>query len=77
VILMPDDPEPTWRLLDALSDIEIRQISLDTYEMRSPTHHIMINQEGFDLFRSNDSAKWNRWLKDHNIVSVPRDDIES
>ena len=64
-----------WRTIDSLVPIDCRNLSDDTYQLRSPSHTITINAEGFELFRSGDSKAWNKWLDDNNIESVPRDDI--
>lgn len=65
-----------WRPLDIQANIEVRNLSDDTYQMRSPTHTITIPSEGFNLFREETSEAWNKYLKDNNIKSVPREDLE-
>lgn len=70
----PNDPiYPTeWRVIDALSGIEHRQMSDDTHQLRSPAHAIMINTEGFKIFREQNAAAWYRWLDDNNLEAFPR-----
>lgn len=42
-----------WHMIDFELDVECRQISMDTFELRSPKHIMMLNAEGFNLWRDN------------------------
>lgn len=68
------EPFHDWHIIDCLTQVECRQISLDTYQLRSPTHEITINKEGFDLYRE-DRDKFEKWVDDNKVVSVVRTDI--
>lgn len=64
-----------WHMLDSLTHVECRQLSDDTYQLRSATHSITINTEGFNIYRESVASKWNRWLEANDIQSIPRDDL--
>ena len=62
-------------VLENCDDFEYRQLSDDTYEIRSRTNVIMVNKEGYTLFTDNDNSKaWNEWLR-VNTKSVKRKDL--
>lgn len=54
---------------------EYRQLTDDTYQVRSPDAMITITKKGFALFTdSRKSRDWNEWLR-LNAKSVPREDL--
>jgi len=64
-----------WHLLDAEEKVECRQLSLDTYELRSPTHLITLSHEGFALYLDNSEAGkiiFQDWCQRHNVMSELR-----
>jgi hypothetical protein len=68
-----EDPVyPTaWHLIDSLSNIECRQLSFDTYQLKSLTNIITINKEGFDLYRDHTSQGqviFTDWMRRNNIT---------
>lgn len=82
----PNTYPTEWHMIDAINNIECRQMSYDSYQLRSRVHTITINKEGLDLFRESMTdtymsgtvgSKWNKYLRDnyHNIKSEPRDDV--
>jgi len=62
-------------MIDSISEIECKMFSLDTYQLRSPTHIITVNKEGFEYFKDSNQEKWNHWLMVNNIKSVKRTDV--
>lgn len=63
-----------WRILDAEKEIECKQISLDTFQLRSSTHVVTVDKEGFQAYISRDRGPWVDWLLKNNVKSVPRVD---
>jgi len=64
-----------WHPIDALNGVECRQLSDDTYQLRSPITVITINAEGFALYRDHTfdgQLSFNVWLRDNNIVAYDR-----
>lgn len=59
-----------WHLMDVIAGIECRQLSDDTYELRSATTSLTLNKEGFEIFRRGNVAEWRQWLRDNNIVTT-------
>ena len=54
---------------------EYRQLTDDTYELRSTTNTIMVNKEGYTLFLDSKHPRaWNEWLR-LNGKSVKREDL--
>jgi hypothetical protein len=70
-----DPSYPTeWHMIDDINKIECRQLSDDTYQLKSLSHILTINKEGFNLFRDHSpqgAVIWNDWLKRNNIISEP------
>jgi hypothetical protein len=65
------DPES----IEGTVNFEYRQLSEDTYEIRSHISVIMVNKEGYTLFLDNDNPRaWNEWLR-LNGKSVKREDL--
>jgi hypothetical protein len=67
-----------WRLLDEHFNIECRQLSLDTYQLRNELSVLTVNKEGFNLYRDGSfqgAIVFNDWLKRNNINIEPRDDV--
>jgi hypothetical protein len=65
-----------WRDANYLLGTQVRQISFDTYQLRSASHQITINHEGFDLYRDGSPAGqtiFEDWCSRNNIVAVPLD----
>lgn len=70
----PVTPTPTddeWHMINQLTRTECRQMSDDTFQLRTPSHMITINKEGFDLYRL-DPIAFEKWLDDNSIVATPR-----
>ncbi len=67
-----------WHLFDAIANVECRQLSDDTFELRSPTHSITVNRVGFDLYRDNTQEgreTFEKWFDEHGLTTTVRDDI--
>lgn len=67
-----------WHMFDAIEEIECRRISIDTYQLRSPTHIITLNEEGFELYRDGSPEgvlKFSEWMGENHVIPVRRDDI--
>jgi hypothetical protein len=76
-IFLEPDPEELpsdWRILNELNGIEVRQISLDTYQMRNKYDVVTVNREGFNLYREHNYASFAEWMRVNNVESVARDD---
>ena len=78
---MQDDPiYPTdWHMVNDLLKTEVRQLSFDTYQLRTPTHTIIINQEGFDLSRDGSlagEAIFEDWLVRNKVMAHPTEFTE-
>lgn len=61
---------------------EYRGLTADTFEIRSPTHFLVLNREGFKLYVERDGTVYANlifedWLARHNIVPTVRDDLEA
>ncbi len=69
-----DDSNYTWRTIDHLNGIEMRQEGLDTYTLRSATHTVIVNSEGWDAYRQG-GADWNSWMQRNNVGARVRDDF--
>jgi hypothetical protein len=66
-----------WHPIDILKGVECRQVSLDTFQLRSASHMLTLNREGFDYYRNGTTRgfqQFEEWMIKHEIVSVPRDD---
>ena len=64
-----------WHTIDAITGIECRQLTEDTYQLRSPSHSLTVNKEGFDLYRDDTAAGhaiFEDWCHRNNIVAVQR-----
>jgi hypothetical protein len=73
-----DDYYPSnW--CDVDPGIEARRIALDTFELRSETHVMLLDREGFDLYlkqtEKGDCLDFKAWCKNHNVESRQREDI--
>lgn len=69
-----------WHMLDDILKIECRQLSADTYQLRSLSHSITLNSEGFNLYRDHTpqgQVIFEDWCNRNQIVSEPRDDVPS
>lgn len=69
-----------WHIINEPLRVESRQVSLDTYQLRSPTHTVTLNKEGFDLYRDGSHqgmVVFEDWCERNNIVAIPRDDSPS
>ncbi len=64
-----------WRDVDQEYGWQVRQTSLDTWQLRSRTHVVTIDTEGFNLFRSGNEAVWEKYLTDNSITPVHRADF--
>ena len=67
-----------WHVIDSIAGIECRQTSEETYQLRSSSHIITVNQEGFDLYRDNSDAGraiFEDWCARFAIIAVPRTDV--
>lgn len=67
-----------WHSIDVELNAECRQVSHDTFQVRSPTHMVTINSEGFNLWRDNSldgQLTFEHWLDDQGIRPEPRRDI--
>lgn len=67
-----------WRPIDAVTGVEVRQTTEDTYELRSAVYFLILNKEGFDLYRDFTEAGqaiFEDWCFRHNVVAQPRTDI--
>lgn len=71
----PSDFPTEWHMIDAITKVECRQTSEDTYQLRSKTHIVTLNREGFDLYRHGPDAEFDKWLDENHIVSEKRDDL--
>lgn len=68
----PSEFLPTpWRYIDLMDAIEVRQLSLDTFEIRSPRVQIQVNREGFDAYRQ-DADTFEDWCTVNNVEPKPR-----
>jgi hypothetical protein len=70
-----DELPGSWIELDKSLGHEYRQISLDTFEIRSKTHVIMVNQEGMDLYRKSWDS-FAEWLVKNDIKNKQREDLD-
>jgi hypothetical protein len=72
------DTYPTeWHHIDILKGVECRQMSDDTFQLRSISHMLTVDREGFNHYRNgtiDGLRKFEDWMAKHEIVSVPRDD---
>lgn len=62
-----------WHPVNDPMGVEVRQLSDDTYELRSPSHTITIDSEGFNHYRTSDST-FEMWMFNHKIEAVARTD---
>lgn len=60
-----------WHMIDDIAKVQCRQVSHDTYQLRTYTHVMTINKEGFDLYRADDQA-FDEWCTKNKIVAIPR-----
>jgi hypothetical protein len=71
-----DAPFPTeWHDIDVLAGTECRQLTENTFELRSFSHTIVVDREGFDLYREDSTGhaiQFEEWCKAHNIVAMER-----
>lgn len=79
-----DEPEvgyPTdWHSIDANTEVSCRQLSDNTYQLRSPTHTLTLNKEGFDLYRDNTlqgQVIFGDWCARNNVAAqlTPNEEI--
>jgi hypothetical protein len=68
-------PTP-WRPLDIELGIECRQLSLETYELRSAHSVIILDVEGFNLYRDSNPADptsaFELWRRKRNVQPTLR-----
>lgn len=70
---MPEGYYTDWHMVNDLLKVEVRQLSDDTFQLKSPTHSITINREGFDLYRDGSvagQAIFDDWCLRNKIVPV-------
>lgn len=70
-----------WHTIDSLSNIECRQLTDDTYQLRSPTYDIIVNSEGFELYRQNKDhtlgyTVFENWYEEHYNHPIYRKDLD-
>lgn len=68
-----------WHFIDTENDIQCRQITPFTYQLRSVSHFLTLTKEGFDLYRDNSpqgQAIYEDWCDRNHIVSTLRTDID-
>ncbi len=66
-----------WAIIPHYPAFESRQLSEDTYQIRSKTHQITVNKEGYDLFLSEDRPNsWAAWMEQNHVVSFRREDVQ-
>lgn len=62
-----------WHTINVITEVEARQTSFDTFQLRSKTHTITLNKEGFDLYRSGPDELFSKWLNENHIKIEPLD----
>lgn len=62
-----------WHMANALTNVEVRQLSEDTYELRSASYTMKVDATGFNLFR-HDTLAFEAYVDAHNIATVARTD---
>jgi len=72
-----DDPEKLfpgiWEPVKERLGFESRQLTEDTFQIRSKSHEITVTKKGYELFKT-DSPEWQMWLFNNGITSTPRSD---
>lgn len=63
-----------WHIINVITGVEARQISMDTFQLKTASHTVTLNQEGFNLYRSGPAEAFDKWLDEHHIVSEMRND---
>ncbi len=68
---MTDTPNISsdWHVIDAITGIEARQISFDTFQIKSSSHILTLNREGFNLYREGPTDAFEKWLDENHIVA--------
>lgn len=80
---MTDDDEeyPTdWHPFNYADSIECRQVSFDTYQLRSKLYVLTLDTEGFNLYRDGTpqgQVIFEDWRKRNQIEPVRRDDVDA
>lgn len=70
---MSDANFPTdWHLVDTMSGHECRQLSENTYQIRSHTHIITLDTSGFEAYREGSEA-FDLWMDVNNPVVTTRE----
>lgn len=73
-----DERFPTdWRPVNVISGIDCRQLSFDTFELRSASHTLVVTKEGFNLYRDGSQEgqmRFEKYLEDNGIELIPRED---
>lgn len=70
---IPDSPDeggiyPTkWVMLDPDTQIQYRQTTDNTYQLKSLSHILTINKEGFDLYRYGSIEDFEIWLAENHL----------
>jgi hypothetical protein len=65
-----------WRSLDLETGVECRQLSLETFELRSEYSVIILDVEGFNLYRESDptdsTSAFELWRRKKNVQPTLR-----
>lgn len=64
----PSTSYPTkWYSFDVEADINVRQLSEDTYEIVTPSMVVMVNKEAFNYFRESNMRAFFIWIDENNV----------
>lgn len=61
-----------WHTVNDLLNVDCRQLTDDTFELRSPSHTIIVDSEGFNLYRTNIDV-FEKWVEDKGITASVRE----
>ena len=60
-----------WHMIDAVHQVEVKQLDSDTFVLRSPTHEVAVTAEGFNLYRTS-GKDFETWMDENLVESVER-----
>lgn len=66
-----------WHSINVLANTEVRQLSEDTFELRSASHTVVLNKVAFNLYRDGSEAGnaiFDNYCERNGLHAVPRTD---
>lgn len=63
-----------WHFIDVIMGVECRQVTLDTYQLRTSSESVTVDSTGFKAYRTSQEA-FEQWMNNNNIQVLVREDL--